>query len=63
MDVISSSSSCRYISPMWTPGIIMIFLILQETEALRGQETSSKLHGGRVGTQTPVLYLYVCTVN
>lgn len=40
---------------MWTPGSITIILILQETEALRGQEPSSKLHSGGVGTQTHVL--------
>lgn len=51
MHVINrSSKSCRYTSPVWTPGSITIILILQETEALRGQEPSSKLHGGGVGT-------------
>ena len=35
MDVISRSSRCSYTSPMWTPGITMIILILLETEPLR----------------------------
>lgn len=53
MEMISvGSSSCSYTSPTWTPGIITIILILQETEALGGHKPSSKLHSGGVGTPT-----------
>lgn len=49
------SSSCSYSSLTWTPDIITIILILQETEALGGHEPSSKLHSDGVGTPTHVL--------
>lgn len=60
MEMISvRNSSCSYTSPTWTLDIITIILILQETEALGGHKTSSKLHSDGVGIPTMSSSLYL----
>lgn len=63
MEMISvGSSSYSYTSPTWTPGIITIILILQETEALGGHNLPQNyiVVGG---DSSHVLWLCICNAH